>query len=107
MERSNCCRSGGGGFTGGRSSSSSSSSSSGGTWCLFVRFVDGNFRLSHGVDDAGRLLLTAGDVGEGDGLLLHRLGERSLLEHWSGRGVLKIKLSFPLLGSTTYYGTTQ
>ena len=82
MERSNCCRScrrdcsGGGGR---------SSGGGGGAGRLFVWFIDSNLRLSHGVDYASGLVRSAGDVGERDGLL-HRLGERSLLEHWSCRG---------------------
>ena len=82
MERSDCCRScrrdcsgGGRGRSGG----------GGGAGRLFVWFIDSNLRLGHGVDDAGRLDLSAGDVRERDGLL-HRLGERSLLEDWSCRG---------------------
>ena len=52
---------------------------------MFVRFVDSNFRLSHGVNDAGRFCLRVGDIGEGEGLL-RRLRERSLLEDRSGSG---------------------
>ena len=65
MERSYCCRGCGRGCRGG----GTGGGSGGGACCLFVGFVDSNFRLSHGVNDAGWLRLGAGDVGEGDGLL--------------------------------------
>ena len=63
MERSNCCR----GCSGGWSGSSSCCCCGGGCWSLLIGFVDSNFRLGHRVYDGRRLILRAGDVGEGEG----------------------------------------